>query len=361
MRAVSEPEAAAAVESGTGAKKSRLKRLVAPAIGILVVVATFVFILPQVASYADVWDVVKELSWVWIAALVGVTLLNLSTFAPPWMAALPGLGYRQGLAATQASTAVSIIFPGGAAVGMAGSYAMLRSWGFQSAAVARAVTVTGVWNQLATLSFPIIAAAALAFQGGRHALLNTAAFVGIGVLAVAITGLALVLVSSSLARDLGDVAARFVTWIKRKLRREPVAWNGVAFVHFRRGTIDLLRRRWHVLTVATIAGHLTVFVVLVVSLRALQVPSSEVSLAEAFAAWSLIRLLGGIPITPGGIGFVELGLTGLLVGFGGNNAGVVAAVLVYRFLTVVPTLVLGLLFGLTWRSHRPKEHALTNG
>jgi hypothetical protein len=29
-------------------------------------------------------------------------------------------------------------------------------------------------------------------------------------------------------------------------------------------------------------------------------------------------------------------------------------VLVYRFLTVVPTLVLGLLAGATWRRHRPE-------
>src|SRR6266496_754057 len=36
------------------------------------------------------------------------------------------------------------------------------------------------------------------------------------------------------------------------------------------------------------------------------------------------------------------GLTAALVGFGGDNAEVVAAVLVYRFLTIVPTLVLGL-------------------
>ena len=62
---------------------------------------------------------------------------------------------------------------------------------------------------------------------------------------------------------------------------------------------------------------------------------------EAFAAWSLARILGSIPITPGGIGVVELSLTATLIGFGGNNAGVVAAVLVYRFLTMVPTLVLG--------------------
>jgi uncharacterized membrane protein YbhN (UPF0104 family) len=74
---------------------------------------------------------------------------------------------------------------------------------------------------------------------------------------------------------------------------------------------------------------------------------------EAFAAWSLVRLLASIPITPGGLGVVELGLTSALVGFGGSNAGVVAAVLVYRALTVVPTLVLGLLAAATWRYHNP--------
>jgi uncharacterized membrane protein YbhN (UPF0104 family) len=47
-----------------------------------------------------------------------------------------------------------------------------------------------------------------------------------------------------------------------------------------------------------------------------------------------------------------------LVGFGGNNAGVVAAVLVFRFLTVVPTLVLGLIASFTWR-HGAKTAALS--
>jgi uncharacterized membrane protein YbhN (UPF0104 family) len=99
----------------------------------------------------------------------------------------------------------------------------------------------------------------------------------------------------------------------------------------------------------SLAGSLSVFGVLVVSLRAAGVTAAEVSLVDAFAAWALIRLIASIPITPGGIGVVELGLTGALVGFGGNNAGVVAAVLIFRFLTVVPTLVLGLVAAATWR------------
>jgi uncharacterized protein (TIRG00374 family) len=99
-------------------------------------------------------------------------------------------------------------------------------------------------------------------------------------------------------------------------------------------------------------GSLSVFAVLVVSLRAVGVTASEVTVVEAFAAWSFVRLVNTIPITPGGIGVVELALTGALVGFGGNNAEVVAGVLVYRFLTMVPTLLLGLAAAFTWRRQR---------
>jgi putative heme transporter len=66
-----------------------------------------------------------------------------------------------------------------------------------------------------------------------------------------------------------------------------------------------------------------------------------VTLIEAFAAWALSRVLSSIAITPGGLGFVELGLTGALVKFGATNPEAVAATLVYRLLSIVPTLVLG--------------------
>jgi uncharacterized protein (TIRG00374 family) len=66
-----------------------------------------------------------------------------------------------------------------------------------------------------------------------------------------------------------------------------------------------------------------------------------------------MRVIGSLPITPGGLGVVELGLTSLLVGFGGGQPQVVAAVLVYRVLTIVPTLVLGLFAAATWKRHNP--------
>jgi putative heme transporter len=331
-----------------------LRRLLLAGVSLAIVVATFVFLLPTIADYGDVWAVVTELSWAWVVALAVVTALNLATFAPPWLVALPGLRYFQALELTQASAALSLVVPGGVA-GMGVSWGMLRGWGFARNGITRALTLVSLWSQLLNLTYPIVAVFLLTAVGQETALLATAAFVGVAVLGVVVTGFVLALVSDRLALEVGDVAARLASWARGKLRRDPVSWGGPSFERFRRSAVELLARRWHLLTLASLAGSLSVFVVLLVSLRALDVPASEVSVVEAFAAWALVRLLGTIPITPGGVGVIELGLTTALVAFGGNNAGVVAAVLVFRFLTMVPTIVYGLVAAGTWRRHRPRR------
>jgi uncharacterized membrane protein YbhN (UPF0104 family) len=335
-------------------KKSSLKKRAAiGGVGIAVLVGTFVFILPRIADYRSVWDVVQGLSWPEIGVLALATLANLATYAPPWMAALPGLHYRQATVLTLASTSSTYIAPGGAAVGIATSYAMLRGWGLKGRPVTIAVAVTGIWNQFAMLGFPIVALAALTLQHEQDSLLQTVALIGLVVFVVAVGAFAAGLWTPALARKIGDLAARIANRGLKLIRRGPVSWNGEAFARWRDETIKLLARRWHVLTLATLAGQLTVFGVMLASLRVCGVPAADITFIEAFAAWSLARLLGSLPLTPGGLGIVEVGLTGVLVGFGGHNADVVAAVLIYRFLTIVPTLLLGLLAGATGRRHNP--------
>jgi len=331
------------------------KRMLGAAGSIAVVVLVFAFVLPKIADYRDVFDVLRDHGWQDWALLAGAVVLNLSTFPPPWMAALPGLGYREGMAMTQASTALSIVSPAGAAVGMAASYSMLRSWRFPAGAVALAVAVAGIWNQLANLAFPVVALALLTLEDETHRALQTAALIGLAVLAVAVTGFALVLSREEWARSIGGLAARLASRALRVVRRDPVEWGGESFVRFRSDALGLLRRRWHVITLATLAGHLTVFVLLLVCLRVTGVTGSEVTVVEAFAAWALVRILGALPLTPAGVGIVEVGLTGALVAFGASNAEAVAATLLYRALTVLPTLALGLLAAATWRTHHPGE------
>ena len=325
------------------------RRLLVAGLGAVFAVATFAYFLPQIADYRDVWGVVKGLSWAWTVALAAATALNLTTFAPPWQIVLPGLRFRSALALTQVSTALAIVAPAGAAVGIAGAYGILRGWGFRVREIGRAVTIVSLWNQFANLSYPVIAVVLLAAFGTDSPALVTAGLVGAGVLGAAFVTLGSVLSSDRTANWIGEFAARTADRIGTRLGRAPVVWGGASFERFRGDVVGLLRRRWHVLTLATYVGTLTVFLVLLLALRALGVDSSEVTTVEAFAAWSLSRLLGTIPITPGGVGVVELSLTGALVGFGGANAGVVAAVLVYRFLTVVPTIVLGLAAAATLR------------
>jgi uncharacterized membrane protein YbhN (UPF0104 family) len=332
-----------------------VKRGLAAGVGLAVILGTYIFVLPQFANYSEVWDAVQELSWGWIAILLATVALNTATFAPPWMSALPGLRFLPALTVTQASTASTYLAPGGPAVGVGLSAAILLGWGFSASAVTLAVTLTGIWNQLAILGFPAVAFVVLTATGGNGAALLTVAALGLAAFVVIAGAFAAAIASAHLASKVGDLAARISNRLLRLIRRGPVHWDGRSLVLFRARALGLLHRRWHILSVATLAGQLSVFLVFLASLRALDVGPSEVSSIEAFAAWSLARVIGSLPITPGGLGLVEVGLTTVLVGFGGNRAGVVASVLLFRFLTIVPTLLLGAAAGATWRRYRLRQ------
>jgi uncharacterized membrane protein YbhN (UPF0104 family) len=322
--------------------------------GALVLAVVFIVVLPRIADPGDVWASLRELPWPWVLALLATAALNVITFAYPYMAAMPGLRFRTALAVTTASTASTYVAPGGMAVGIALSYAMLRGWGIRARDATLSITVVTIWNQFMIFGTPAIALAWLSASGGTNALLQTAAFAGVAVFAAIVAASVLGLSTSRLASAMGDAAATVTSRLLQIVRRPPVTWSGETLVDFRDSALGLLRARWHLITLGTLAGHLTVYIVLLVSVRALGITGSEVSLAESFAAWALARVLQQIAFTPGGFGFVELGLTGALVAFGGPNGEVVAAMLVYRFLTVAPPVVLGALFGATWRRHNPR-------
>jgi putative heme transporter len=336
-------------------RRHQLRRVAGIIFGLAVVAFVFAYLLPKIADYGQVWSVVTTLSWWWILALVAASSAFILSDAPPWLAVLPGLSFFNALRMDLAGSALSQVLPGGAAVNAATQFGMLKSWGFQGQPVVLAVSLTTLWNQFVTFGFPLIAIGVLSLEGGREQTLGLVALVGLLIVVLLAGAIAAVLWSPASARRLGDRAARVATSVKRLVHREPVHWSGDDLVGFRAQAIELLRDRWPALTIATLVNQLAVFVVLVVSMRALGITSSEVDLVEAFAAWSLIRALGSIPITPGGLGVEEVALSGALVGFGAHNAEAVAATLVYRFLTVVPTVVLGLVSVATYNLGKPKQ------
>jgi putative heme transporter len=236
---------------------------------------------------------------------------------------------------------------------------MYSSWGVPGPDIARAVVVTGVWNTFVKLGMPVVALAILAVTGEAGAGLVTAAFAGVVVLAMAVAVFALMLHSDALARRVGHVLTVVATRVLRLVRRGPVADWGSAAVRFRRDTIGLLRREWLPLTVTTLISHVSLYVVLLVALRDVGVSEQEVSWAEVLGAFAFVRLLTALPITPGGVGVVELGLTAALVVAGGDQAQVVAGVLVFRGLTYLVPVPFGALTYVMWRREARRDRGGT--
>jgi uncharacterized membrane protein YbhN (UPF0104 family) len=308
---------------------------------------TFGVLLPRIAGYGEVWQVVSHLSWPWLVGLGGATVLNILTFPLPWIVVLPRLPYVRALFLTQISTALTLIVPGGAPVGSAASLALLRWDGFRSAEVGRAVATTGLWNQLSTFLFPLLAVGWLAVDGAASQSVLTIALIGGGLFLVVAATVVAIAVRPSVAAVVGTYGPQLISRLPI-VGHHASRWSGDSLARFRNETIGLLRKRWGALTLTTAANQLTGWAILELALRAVGVGSAQVSVGESFAAWSVGRLLASLPLTPGGIGFVELGLTGTLVAFGGRNAQVVAGVLVYRFLSIAPVLVAAAVGSLLW-------------
>jgi uncharacterized protein (TIRG00374 family) len=321
------------------------------AFGLAVMIATFAFFVPRIADYGAIWDAVRSLEWWEVGLLLIVATINVVTFAPDWMVLLPRLRFRQALEVTMASTAVANVMPAGGAVSFAISWRMFREWGFEGHAVARALILNGITNNLVNVGYPLVAIVLLSATGEDNAFLTRTATIGAVVFVVSVGMLIAVVHSENQARRVGSLWDRVASFALRPFKRGPVRGSGDAVVRFREDSIDLIRRRWLPMILCVVVGTLSVFVVLVVALQVTGVGTGEVTLVEAFTAWSLVRLLTALPLSPGGIGITELGLVGTLTQFGGEEANVVAAVLLFRALTLLPPIAIGALVAFTWRRH----------
>jgi uncharacterized membrane protein YbhN (UPF0104 family) len=323
--------------------RSRRRAVLRFGLGIALAAVVFAEIVPRIASYGSVAHRLATVSGPWAAALTVGVLLDILTTALPWQAVLPQLSFLGALAFTQASTALTTLLPGGAPLGMALSFGFLRRMRVDRGDAAFAVAVTGIWSQVMILVYPLVGAI-LVFATGELSP-STAVIAGVSAACgVVIVGLAVAaLRSAGAARWLGDFAARVAARVTGLLHRAPPDWSGEALVRLREERLVLLRRRWPRLTAATLANQLTAYLVFELSLRAVGISFATLPPSEAFLAWAIGRVISSLPLTPGGIGVVELGMIGTLVGFGASNAHVVAAVLLYRGVIVLPTLVIGLI------------------
>lgn len=328
------------------------RRALGPLLSVALVVAVFAWFLPQFTSLSDVWAAVRGMTTTEVAVLLLAAAWNLATYQFVMVATMPGLTLRQATVSSQTTTAVSNTVVGGAALALGLTYAMNSSWGFSRSRTSVSLLVSGLWNNFVKLGTPVLALTLLAFSSPPTTGRLAAGLAGVAGLVAAVVVLGLLLHSRETAAWIGAAAGRVASALLRLLHRPPVHGWDLATSRFRDRTALLLHARWHWITLATVVSHLSLFLVLLLALRSVGVDGSEVSWTEALAVFAFARLLTAVPFTPGGLGVVELALITGLSAAGGARASVAAAVLVYRALTYVLPIPLGLATYVFWRRNR---------
>src|SRR6266540_512476 len=115
---------------------------------------------------------------------------------------------------------------------------------------------------------------------------------------------------------------RLVASLIRKWFHKPAVHWGDAAARFRHQTIGLIAKRWPALTVSALVSHFALYLVLLLALRHVGVSEREINWAQVLGVFAFVRLISAFPITPGGIGLVELGYIGGLYVAGKAHAGV---------------------------------------
>jgi len=302
--------------------KTLIKRVVvlgATAVGLYVV-------WPSLAAVFSSGPQLRHVNPLWGVPIVAA---EVASFACMWALLRLALDVKEWLpiaTAQLAGNAFSRIVPGGAAAGGAIQFDMLNQAGIKPARAAASVTAVSLISTATLLGLPILSIPVILISGApvERGLMRVGS-IALGVCVAAIAGGAVLLFADRPLEWIGGVAQRVRNKLRR--RRQPLDDLPDRLVDER----DLIRRvlgaGWWKALLYSAGNWLLDLTALIIALAAVgaQPRASVVLLAYVVAAF-----LGMIPITPGGLGFVEAGLVATLglAGIGTDQA--LLATLVYR-------------------------------
>jgi uncharacterized protein (TIRG00374 family) len=245
-----------------------------------------------------------------------------------------------------AGSAFSKVVPGGSAAAAALQARMLAQAGLAPAEIGTGLTAGALLLLSALAGLPLLALPALLF--GRHipdGLLETGA-IELGVFVALFLVGALLLVNDRVLKAL----ARTLQAADRRLNRWRTATPELPERLFieRERLRSSLGASWPQALATATGRWIFDFLCLYGALLAV---GARPPLYVALLAYSAAQLLGQIPLTPGGLGVVEAGLTGTLALAGVAAAPAALATLAYRLASYWLPLPAGLV---AWLSHRSR-------
>jgi uncharacterized protein (TIRG00374 family) len=302
----------------------------APRAAFLLVTLLALYILwPSLLSVLSSFPELRTIRPWWFAVLGG---LEVASFTCVW--ALQRLALRTsgwlGIATAQLTgNAVSRLVPGGAAAGGAVQYRMLMQAGIAPARVGTGLTAASLVSAATLFALPVLAVPAVVAGRPVPSGLAEAAWLGAGVFAVAFAiGGVLLRVDGALL-GLG----RAMQWVINRLRSSsqgPKDDLPARLLAERREIGHVLGEKWAPALLAALGNWLFDYLALLAALAAVGSFPRPTLVLLAYVASMVLAM---IPITPGGLGFVEAGLTALLIVAGVDAGKASISVLAYRLVS----------------------------
>jgi uncharacterized protein (TIRG00374 family) len=281
---------------------------------------------PSLAAVFSAGPQLRHVSPLWGVPIV---LAELASFACMWALLRLALDVKPWFpvaTAQLAGNAFSRIVPGGAAAGGAMQFDMLRQAGISTTWAATSVTAVSLISTATLLGLPVISIVSILITGASvERNLFRVGSIAVVVCIGAIAGGAVLLFADRPLLWLGEVIQKARNRILR--RRAPLSDLADRLVDER----DLIRRvlgaGWWQALIFSAGNWLLDLMALLIALAAV---GAEPRASVVLLAYVVAAFLGMIPITPGGLGFVEAGLLGTLslAGIGTDQA--LLATLVYR-------------------------------
>lgn len=284
------------------------------------------FVAPSIVEVFASWDRLDDVRPGWLVAIAAAVALSTACV---WV--LQGVALRSddwfAIATSQlAGNAVSQVVPGGQAAGVAVQFRMLRTAGIDVGRSASALTATSLLLNGAVLLLPVLALPAILSSPTQVASpLVTAAWLGLGAfLALAVATSVLLFAERPLvAAALG--AERVRNAVLR--RRPPLTGLDQRVLRERDLIRTALGSRLGHAVLASLGRTLFDYLALVLALIAVGADPDPPLVLLAYVTSAVLRM---VPLTPGGLGFVEAGLTATLALAGIGASEAVLATLAYR-------------------------------
>jgi len=303
-----------------------VSRIAAVAVGI----GLLYFVQRQVVEVFSSADELRHINLAWFLVM---GLAEVVSFACMWgliKQVLPKVPWFVAATSQLVANSVGRVVPAGAAVGGATFYRMLSTSGVQAPQAASAMAATGVLSNAFLFAIPAVAGVLALLGAPVPERLVPAALAGGVFFSVLMLIAVVAVVFTAPLLWVGGAVKRVVELLGHLVRR---GWtfDPTRLVDERSRLIEVLGNRWPKAMAAAAGNWAFDYLALIAALYAV---GAEPRLRLVLLAYAAAAVLNMVPLTPGGVGFVEVGLYSTLIvtGIGAREAAL--ATVAYRVVSL---------------------------